>query len=255
MSVKTPALEIEGLGHSFGARRVLSDVSLTVEQGSFTALLGINGAGKTTLFNLVTRLYDAREGRIVVCGHDIKRAPQAALGRLGVVFQSRALDANLTVAQNFVYQGALHGLSRTEALERGRTLMTRMALGERMGEKVRALSGGQARRAEIAGALLHRPRLLLSDEATAGLDIQARAALVEDMHRLAVEEGVGVLWATHLVDEILPEDRVVALHEGRVVATDTAAALSRGGGLADAFLALTGTAASTVVDAVSRSGR
>ncbi|MEM9761370.1 MAG: ATP-binding cassette domain-containing protein [Pseudomonadota bacterium] len=243
-----PALEIEGLGHSFGPRRALADVSLTVAPGSFTALLGINGAGKTTLFNLVTRLYDAREGRIAVCGRDIKREPQAALGRLGVVFQSRALDANLTVAQNFVYQGALHGLSRAEAQERGLALMERMGLGERMGERVRALSGGQARRAEIAGALLHRPRLLLSDEATAGLDIRARAALVDDIHRLAAEESVGVLWATHLVDEILPEDRVVALHEGRVVATDTAATLAGGGTLAEAFLALTGAAASTIAD-------
>ncbi|MEL6576119.1 MAG: ATP-binding cassette domain-containing protein [Pseudomonadota bacterium] len=243
MSATAPALEIEGLGHRFGERRVLSDVSLSVAQGSFTALLGVNGAGKTTLFNLVTRLYDAREGRIAVCGHDIKRAPQAALGRLGVVFQSRALDPNLTVSQNFLYQGALHGLPRAEALERGAALMERMGLGDRLDAKLRALSGGQARRAEIAAALLHRPRLLLSDEATAGLDIQARAALVEDMHRLAADEGVGVLWATHLVDEILPEDRVVALHEGHVVATDTAAALAGEKGLAEAFLALTGTSA------------
>ncbi|MEL7138795.1 MAG: ATP-binding cassette domain-containing protein [Pseudomonadota bacterium] len=237
-----PALEIEGLGHSFGKRRVLEDVSLTVKAGSFTALLGVNGAGKTTLFNLVTRLYDAREGRIAVCGHDIKRAPEAALGRLGVVFQSRALDPNLTVAQNFLYQGALHGLPREEARSRGAALMAGMGLDDAMETKLRALSGGQARRAEIAAALLHRPRLLLSDEATAGLDIQARAALVEDMHRLAAEEGVGVLWATHLVDEILPQDPVVALHKGRVVARDSAAAIAGEGSLADAFLALTGSA-------------
>ncbi|MEM6357079.1 MAG: ATP-binding cassette domain-containing protein [Pseudomonadota bacterium] len=237
-----PALEIEGLGHSFGERRVLEDVSLTVKAGSFTALLGVNGAGKTTLFNLVTRLYDAREGRIAVCGHDIKRAPEAALGRLGVVFQSRALDPNLTVAQNFLYQGALHGLLREEARSRGAALMAGMGLDDAMETKLRALSGGQARRAEIAAALLHRPRLLLSDEATAGLDIQARAALVEDMHRLAAEEKVGVLWATHLVDEILPQDPVIALHEGRVVARDRAAAIAGEGSLADAFLALTGAA-------------
>ena len=123
---------------------------------------------------------------------------------------------------------------------RGQALMDRMGLGGRMHDKVRKLSGGQARRAEIAGALLHRPRLLLADEATAGLDIGVRAALVDDIHRLASEEGVGVLWATHLADEILPEDRVVVLHEGRVVTSGTAAAIAEARPLAEAFLAITG---------------
>lgn len=237
------ALSVRGLGHSFGARRALDSVSLDVPAGSFTALLGVNGAGKTTLFNLVTRLYQAREGTVEVCGIDIRRDTAEALARLGVVFQSRALDANLTVAQNFVYQGALHGIARGEALMRGQALMDRMGLGGRMHDRVRALSGGQARRAEIAGALLHRPRLLLADEATAGLDIGVRAALVDDIHRLASEEGVGVLWATHLADEIVPDDRVVILHDGRVLASGTAAAIAEGRPLAEAFLAITGTEA------------
>jgi len=110
----------------------------------------------------------------------------------------------------------------------------------RMDDKVRALSGGQVRRAEIAGALLHGPRLLLADEATAGLDIGVRAALVDDIHRLASEEGVGVLWATHLADEIQPDDRVIVLHKGRVIASGTAAGIAGDKTLAEAFLALTG---------------
>lgn len=241
--MEPPALAIQGLGHSFGERRALDDVTIEVAAGSFTALLGINGAGKTTLFNLVTRLYHAREGRIAVCGHDVEEAPRQALMRLGVVFQSRALDVNLTVAQNFAYQGALHGLAQSQAVARGAALMAQMGLEDRLEDKVGALSGGQARRAEIAGALLHRPRLLLADEATAGLDIRVRAALVADIHSLACDEGVGVLWATHLADEVLPDDRVVVLHEGRVRAVGAAREIAGKHALAEAFLALTGKAA------------
>ncbi|MGF1554167.1 MAG: ATP-binding cassette domain-containing protein [Paracoccaceae bacterium] len=236
----TDALRVRDLTHDFAARRALDAVSLGVPEGAFVALLGPNGAGKTTLFNLVTRLYAARTGTIEVCGVDLRARPRAALSRLGVVFQSRALDANLSVAQNLAYMGALHGLPAREARARGEALMARMALADRMGDKVRALSGGQARRAEIAAALLHRPRLLLCDEATVGLDVAARADVVADIHRLASEEGVGVLWATHLTDEIEPADRVVVLHRGRVRASGTASGIAGAATLSDAFLALTG---------------
>lgn len=241
-----PALRIEGLSHSFGAQRAVDDVSLTVEAGRFTALLGVNGAGKTTLFNLVTRLYANRSGRIFVCGGDMGEAPRAALARLGVVFQSRSLDAALTVAQNIAYQGALRGIGRRDALARGTAALARVGLGDSIGRKVGALSGGQARRAEIACALLHRPALLLCDEATVGLDVKSRADIVADVHRLAAEEGVGVLWATHLVDEISAGDQVIVLHKGRVLASDAAAALAGGGTLSDAFLAMTGAEADAI---------
>jgi ABC-2 type transport system ATP-binding protein len=237
------ALRVEGLSHSFGLRQALRRVSLEVAQGSFTALIGVNGAGKTTLFNLITGLFSRQSGRIEVCGHDARAAPRAALARLGVVFQSRALDASLTVAQNLAYQGALHGIARRPALARATALLARMGLTERMGERVRALSGGQVRRAEIAAAMLHAPRLLLCDEATVGLDVASRRDIVADLHALAADEGVGVLWATHLIEEILPEDPVYVLHRGEILASGPAAAIARGGTLSDAFLALTGGAA------------
>jgi ABC-2 type transport system ATP-binding protein len=238
-----PALAVDGLSFAYGRRKALDGVSLTAPAGRFTALLGVNGAGKTTLVNLVTRLFTAREGRIAICGADLRDAPGAALARLGVVFQSRALDPNLTVRQNAVYHGALHGIGRRAALARAAETLARVGLADRMGEKVGRLSGGQQRRAEIAQALIHRPRLLVCDEPTAGLDIESRAAIVRDVHTLAREEGVGVLWATHLVDEIAPEDGVVVLHGGKVLAQESAAALAGGRGLAEAFLAMTGEAA------------
>ena len=245
------ALRVENLGHSFGPRQALKGVSLEVARGSFTALIGVNGAGKTTLFNLVTGLFSRQSGRIEVCGHDVRAAPRAALARLGVVFQSRALDASLTVAQNLAYQGALHGMARRLARARATALLARMGLADRMGERVRALSGGQVRRAEIAAALLHAPRLLLCDEATVGLDVASRRDIVADLHALAADEGVGVLWATHLIEEIRPEDPVYVLHRGEILAHGSAAAIARGGTLSDAFLALTGAAASAPADAMS----
>lgn len=237
------ALTVAGVSHAFGTNKALSDVSLSVAKGTFVALLGVNGAGKSTLFNLITRLYDTQSGRIAVCGHDVRAAPTAALRSLGVVFQSRALDPSLTVAQNIVYHGALHGLPRREALARGAAALEGVRMGDRMDARVSKLSGGQARRVEIARALLHRPRLLLCDEATAGLDVQSRAEIVADVHALAAEQGVGVLWATHLIDEVAPEDAVVVLHKGRVCARGRAAEIAGSAGLTDAFLTLTREAA------------
>ena len=235
-----PVLRVAGLGHRFGALDALADVSLDVQPGTFTALLGINGAGKTTLFNLITRLYASAEGRIEICGHDVRADPRAALSRLGVVFQSRSLDATLSVRDNFLYQGALHGMDRRAVLHRAKGLLERMKLEDLMGRKVVTLSGGQARRVEIARALLHAPRLLLCDEATVGLDVQARTDIVTDMHVLARDEGAGVLWATHLIDEIGADDPVILLHKGRVLVADRADGIAGEGTLEAAFLALTG---------------
>jgi ABC-2 type transport system ATP-binding protein len=236
----TPALSIAGVSHAFGKLKALDDVSLTVDEGAFVALLGVNGAGKTTLFSLATRLYDNVSGRIAIFGDDLRTRPGPALAELGVVFQSRAMDADLTVAQNLSYHAALHGLDRATARARAAEVLAQVGLADRMRVRVAALSGGQQRRAEIARALLHRPRLLLLDEPTVGLDVQARREVVRIVRGLAAGTGVGVLWATHLLDEIEPADKVVVLHAGRVLATGSANELGDGRGLAESFLAMTG---------------
>lgn len=215
------ALQVEGVSHAFGARMALDKVSLSVPVGSFTALLGLNGAGKTTLFSLITRLYHNRSGAIRVLGHDVRRESQAALAALGVVFQARTLDLELSLRQNLLYHAALHGIGPRQARDRARELLARVGLEGREKEKVRVLSGGQMRRLEIARALLHRPRLLLLDEPTVGLDVGARQDLLAEVRRLVEEEGLGVLWATHLIDEIGPGDQVVVLHQGQVLARGT----------------------------------
>ncbi len=237
------ALSVAGVSHSFGSFKALDDVTLSIPSGSFTVLLGQNGAGKTTLFSLITRLYNNRSGAIRVYGFDVRRNASAAMARIGAVFQQRSLDLDLTVAQNMHYHAALHGISRRDAASRIRTELTRQNLLDRIGSKVRQLSGGQMRRVELAQALLHRPRLLLLDEPTAGLDIGSRQGLVDHVRHLCHDESIGVLWATHLIDEVGPADQVIVLHKGRVLAAgDVPAVIADAGAddIRDAFTRLTG---------------
>jgi ABC-2 type transport system ATP-binding protein len=234
-----PALSIDGVSHSYGPRRALIDVSFAVAPASFTALLGLNGAGKSTLFSLITRLFGIQAGGISIFGHDIRAAPGEALRLLGVVFQPRTLDLDLSVMQNLLYHAALHGIARGEARLRGDEVLARLGLADRAGGKVRDLSGGQMRRLEIARALLHRPRLLLLDEATVGLDI------LDHVRQLVREQGIGVLWATHLFDEVGPSDDLVVLHQGRMLAHGPVSRVTAEAGADDihaAFMRLTGAA-------------
>ncbi len=232
-SPSTTALDISGLSHSFGARKALDDVSVQIEAAQYAVLLGLNGAGKTTLFSLVTRLYNNRSGSIRVFGHDLRRAPGKALRQLGVVFQQRTLDLDLSVMQNLIYHGALHGFSRAETRRRAEEELERLGLADRAKEKVRRLSGGQMRRVEIARALLHRPRLLLLDEPTVGLDIESRQSIMDHIQKLCRDEGLGVLWATHLIDEVLPDSQVIVLHQGQILSSGPVAQLVRDQDAAD----------------------
>lgn len=232
-------LEVAGLSYRYGAKQALDDVTFAVPPGAFCALLGPNGAGKSTLFNLLTRLFVSPEGRITIASQDLSANPRAALARLGIVFQQTTLDLDLTVRQNLGYFAALHGLSGRDARRRIDAALDRLGMLERAGEKARALNGGHKRRCEIARALVHGPSVLLLDEPTVGLDAAARAAITDHVHALA-DEGVTVLWATHLTDEVRPDDRLVLLHRARVLATGTAGEIAGEMTLQDRFLALTG---------------
>lgn len=239
-----PALSVAGVSHSFGEKLVLDNVSVTVPHGTFAVLLGLNGAGKSTLFSLITRLYDNVSGEIRVLGNDVRRTPGKALQRLGVVFQSKTLDADLTLEQNLLYHAALHGLGRGEAKRRAAEALATVGLADREHEKVRNLSGGQARRVEIARSLMHRPGCLLLDEPTVGLDIGSRESVIGIVRGLVQQHGLGVLWATHLIDEIADTDLIIVLHKGKVLFSgrlpgflaETGAKSAR-----DAFRIITGT--------------
>ena len=232
-------LTVAGVSYAFGAKRALDDVSFDVPAGRFCALLGPNGAGKSTLFALLTRLFVPDAGRIVVAGRDLAASPRAALARIGVVFQQPTLDLDLTVRRNLLYFAALHGLSGRQASAAIEAALERLDMAERAGERAGDLNGGHRRRMEIARALIHRPAVLLLDEPTVGLDAMTRRGITEHVHSLCADEGLTVLWATHLVDEVRDDDRLVILHGGRVVADGDAGEIAAGRPLADAFEALT----------------
>jgi ABC-2 type transport system ATP-binding protein len=240
------ALSVSGLTHRIGGRVILDNVSFSVPPGRLVTLLGPNGAGKTTLLSLVTRLYAAQQGSIRVFGHDVRHDSSAALAQMGVVFQQRAIDPDLTARQNLAYHAALHGLPRQVAAARIAAELQRMNLTKEADRKIRTLSGGESRRIEIARALLHAPRLLLCDEATVGLDVRSRADILADVRGLVRDRGVAVLWATHLIDEVDADDLIVILHRGRVLrqgrAHDVVTALGADG-LNDAFRRVTEAAA------------
>ena len=239
----TAALGIAGVSHSYGQRQALSDVSFHVRPASICVLLGLNGAGKTTLYSLITRLYAAQKGMIRIFGFDVNRNPGEALRRLGVVFQARTLDLDLTVQQNLAYHAALHGLSGREIKLRAGFVLDQVGMAGRASDKARTLSGGQMRRVEIARALLHHPPMLLLDEPTVGLDIKARADILKHVRGLVAGEGIGVLWATHLIDEIESSDDVVLLHEGKILEHGKASEVTARTGARDmgvAFHRLTG---------------
>ncbi|MEG6507582.1 ABC transporter ATP-binding protein [Methyloligella sp. 2.7D] len=243
--VKQPVLLVEGVSYYYGEKQALDDVSFKVYPGRVTALLGPNGAGKTTLFSLITRLFDAPTGNIEIDGLSPSKVGSRALGPLGVVFQQPTLDLDLTVRQNLRYFASLRGLKRKEADERMARALDALDMKERIGEKVRSLNGGHRRRVEIARAILHDPSLLLLDEPTIGLDNPTRMAIVAHIHNLARESNIGVLWATHLFDEIEPEDDLLVLNRGRIVARGLAKAVVAETGakdLGDAFKRLTDTA-------------
>jgi len=228
------ALEITGLSFAYGNKKALDDVSFSVSSGECAILLGPNGAGKSTLFALITRLYDSREGRIALCGYDIKRQSLQALAKLGVVFQQTTLDPDLSVTQNLRYHAALHGIGRKDADRRIQEELERLNMYERRGEKVRQLNGGHKRRVEIARALLHHPSLLLLDEPTVGLDMPSRQAIVAHVHELVKQRQLAVLWATHLIDEIADDDSLVVLHKGQIKAQGKLAAILQTTGATDA---------------------
>jgi ABC-2 type transport system ATP-binding protein len=238
-----PAIAVRHVSHAYGTRNALQDVSLNVPASRFTALLGLNGAGKTTLFSLITRLYDTQQGSIDVLGHRVSRDPGEALRRLGVVFQARTLDLDISVMDNLLYHAALHGIGRREARRLAHLALQEIDLADRARDEVRKLSGGQMRRVEIARALLHQPRVLVLDEPTVGLDVASKSAILRQVRALVRDRGVAVLWATHLLDEVIPGDAVVVLHRGQVLASGDVADVVKAAGAADmrsAFIALTG---------------
>lgn len=235
-------LSVSKVAKSYGKIVALRDVSLSVGEGEFVALLGQNGAGKSTLLQLLTGLFSPDGGSIIVLGHDLQRSAIKALREIGVVFQQPTLDLELSVSANLLFHTDLHGIDRRTARARIKEALTQFGLAERASDRAKALSGGNRRRVELARALLHEPRVLFMDEATVGLDPGSRRDLVAHIQRLKRERKLGILWTTHLVDEAEQADRLFVLHRGQLLYDGTPAGLVQREGaksVGDAFLKLT----------------
>ncbi len=231
--VDSTALAVNDVSYAYGKKTALDRVSFVVRRGDCTILLGPNGAGKSTLFSLIIRLYDSPAGSILINGNDVRKKPSRALAEIGVVFQQSTLDLDLTVLQNLRYHASLHGVGGRLARARIREELQRQGMYERRHERVRQLNGGHRRRVEIARALLHQPSVLLLDEPTVGLDVPSRGAIVEYVHGLCMSEKIAVLWASHLIDEIYPSDRLIILHQGTIRAQGGVSDVLQATGAAD----------------------
>jgi len=214
-------LEVRSLTKRYGERAALSNLSLSLEAGQFVALLGPNGAGKSTLFQVLTGLFVADEGEVSVAGESLRTAAVKALRHIGVVFQQMSLDLDLSVRRNLKFHADLHGLPGSVARERIAAGCDALGTTPDLDRTVRELSGGNRRKVELVRALLHRPRVLLMDEPTVGLDPKSRRDLLAAVRADVAARQTTVLWATHLVEEAEQADRVVVLHKGTLRASGT----------------------------------
>ena len=219
------AVETNDLGRNFGPRAALSGVTLSIRAGEMFALLGPNGSGKTTLFRILSTLLAPSAGTARVGGCDVVGEAMAVRHQIGVVFQSPALDPQLTVEENLRCAGSLYGLRGADLVARLRSAAQALSLSDRLADRVQSLSGGLQRRVEIAKCLLPRPRVLLLDEPSTGLDPAAREGLRATLERVRRESEVTVVMTTHLLEEAERCDRVAILHRGRLVACETPAEL------------------------------
>ncbi|MEY4882669.1 MAG: hypothetical protein RIS34_523 [Pseudomonadota bacterium] len=220
-------LSIRSISKRYGQQMALHQLSVDIQPGEFCVLLGPNGAGKSTLFQVLTGLFAPDSGDVELFGCSLRLQPQKVLARLGVVFQQQALDLDLSVRRNLMFHAQLHGLHWRGVQDRARSLLDQLGLSDTLERPIRALSGGNRRKVELARALLHRPSLLLMDEPTVGLDPRSRRDLMH-MVKTQVREHQGmVLWATHLVDEAEQSDRVLVLNHGNLVACGSPLDVSR----------------------------
>lgn len=236
------AFQMTNVVKGYSGVPALRGVSLTIQGGEFVGLLGPNGAGKSTLFQIAAGLFAPDSGTVNLFGLNYRANSAEILGKLGIVFQARSLDADISVRANLKFFGGLFGMFGQRLKERIVLVSEMMDIIPLLDKPVRSLSGGNQRRAEIARALLPEPKILLLDEPTAGLDATSRRNLVTHIHAIVAKTGLSVLWATHLLEEVADANRIVLLIKGEVKADGTPADLmqtAQAADLTDAYITLT----------------
>jgi ABC-2 type transport system ATP-binding protein len=227
-----PAVEVRGLVKRYGTVEALRGIDLTVAPGEMLALLGPNGAGKTTLFSILATLRTPTAGAARVLGCDVVTERDAVRRKLGIVFQEPAIEQRLTGRDNLLLMGLFYGLPRRVAKRRAADILAGLDLAEAADRPAKSLSGGQRRKLELARALVTDPGILFLDEATLGLDVDARRGFWTQVRALAAS-GRTVFFTTHYMEEAEVADRIALIDAGRIVALDTPGALKArlGGGV------------------------
>ena len=214
-------IEIDHLSKSFGEVKAVQDLSFRVKEGELFAFLGINGAGKSTTINILCGQLAKDAGSVRIGGIDLDTDPDGIKRSLGVVFQNSVLDKDLTVRDNLESRAALYGICGKDFRERLSELAKLLEFEDLLKRTLGRLSGGQRRRIDIARALLHRPRILILDEPTTGLDPQTRTTLWRVIGDLRKNEGMTVFLTTHYMEEAADADYVVILDSGKIAAEGT----------------------------------
>ncbi|MCA9215494.1 MAG: ABC transporter ATP-binding protein [Planctomycetales bacterium] len=215
----SPAIQVEQLRHPYGDRVALNGLNLSVDGGQIFALLGPNGSGKTTLFRILCTLLPPQSGTVKLLGLNVAKQQAAVRAAIGIVFQAASLDKKLTVLENIRCQATLYGLKGAELRNRTDELMRQLGLTDRANDFAETLSGGLRRRVELAKGMIHRPRLLLLDEPSTGLDPGARADMWKYLQRLRDEFGVTVVLTTHILEEADRADNIAIIDQGQTVVT------------------------------------
>ena len=214
-------IEIKNLKKSFGSVKAVNDLSFTVKEGELFAFLGINGAGKSTTINIMCAQLDKDGGSVTIDGKTLEDEPTEIKKKIGVVFQSSVLDKSLSVLDNLESRAALYGITGSAFKKRLAELSQMFELDEIIKRPVGKLSGGQRRRADIARALLHKPKILILDEPTTGLDPQTRKNLWSIISDLRKSENMTVFLTTHYMEEAADADYVVIIDSGEIAAEGT----------------------------------
>ena len=214
-------IEISRLSKRFGDVQAVNNLSFRVKKGELFAFLGINGAGKSTTINIMCGQLSKDSGTVQIDGVDLDRDPDGIKRNLGVVFQNSVLDKDLSVQDNLQSRGALYGIQGKAFRQRLAELAGLLEFEDLLKRSVGKLSGGQRRRIDIARALLHKPKILILDEPTTGLDPQTRAILWRVIGDLRKNEGMTVFLTTHYMEEAADADYVVILDSGKIAAEGT----------------------------------
>lgn len=211
-------IQINRLTKKYGDFTAVDNISFNVNKGELIGFLGVNGAGKSTTINMMSTLLKPTNGNISICGLDIKKDISNVRRKIGIVYQDNVLDDLLTVKENLMCRGILHGADKNSAEKKLKELVRIFSLNEILKKKYRTLSGGQKRRCEIAAALMHTPDVLILDEPTTGLDPSARKDVWNTIEQLRHTTDMTVFLTTHYMEEAAEADRIIIINKGKIIA-------------------------------------